>query len=226
MQVFRSQRWSALAVLFVFAAPAARAGMIIPDSIPNPPNAVGSANGTPISTSNIVVRQYAGLGLNFNAAAITSLNGVPVWAPVSIDAGTRGGAINYATSVGGIFVVPGSSNPTSVSSLSVKFLGNLSLSMSVYGLNGMALNINPAIRNIMGGQIWTFTGTNISSFYATQVPPPGYGQPAVWANPEWGVAEVSFTPASTPEPSSLVLAGLGALGLATRLGWRRSRRFA
>jgi PEP-CTERM motif-containing protein len=41
------------------------------------------------------------------------------------------------------------------------------------------------------------------------------------------VADVQVSPRSgTPEPSSLALAGLGALGLATRLGWGRSRRVA
>jgi hypothetical protein len=139
MHAFRSRRWSTLAVLFIFAAPAARAGMITPDSIPNPPNAVGSANGTPISSSNIVVRQYAGLGLNFNAAANTSLNGVSVWAPISIDAGTSGGSINYASSLVGSLVAPGSSNPTTVSSLTVAMVGNGSFplpSLSMHVLRG------------------------------------------------------------------------------------------
>jgi hypothetical protein len=42
-------------------------------------------------------------------------------------------------------------------------------------------------------------------------------------NPAWGVAEVSFKLDHAPEPSSLVLAGLGALGLSARFGWRRTR---
>jgi hypothetical protein len=82
MQVFRSWRWSALAVAFGLTTPAARAGMITPDSIPGPPSAVASDQGTPVYFSNVVTSQYKGLGLNFSSgAAITNLNGTSVWAP-------------------------------------------------------------------------------------------------------------------------------------------------
>ena len=102
MSLVRIWRWSALAVAFALAASAARAEMITPNSIPNPPTAVGSADGTLVSTSNIVNTQYAGLGLNLSGA-ITSLSGVSVWAPVifNLDAPTTlSGAINYTASVG------------------------------------------------------------------------------------------------------------------------------
>ncbi len=225
MHVCRNWRWSALAVAFVFIAPVARAGMITPDSIPNPPSAVASTDGTAISMSNIVNTQYAGLGMRLSAA-ITSINGVSVWAPITYAASPPwGGAINYASSVGGRFVSPGSLSPTTVSSLTVEILGNPSLSMSVYGLNGQSLNIAPLIRSIAGAENLTFTGPGISSFSAAGVPPSDGAHPATNPSP-WGVASVSFTPATTPEPSSLVLAGLGALGMTTRLGWRRRRRIA
>jgi hypothetical protein len=244
MHAFRSRRWSTLAVLFVFTAPAVRAGMITPDSIPNPPSAVGSANGTPVYTSNLVTTEYKGLGLNFshaaailNGVAITNLNGTSVWAPTeglarpgnsiagSTPVGNPVAQINYSSKLSGSIVSPGSLNPTTVSSLAVQIVGDAAVSMNVYGFNGQRLNITPLIGSIAGVQDWTFTGTGISSFSAVVAPPIG-AHPGAITNTAWGVAGVSFTPASAPEPSSLLLAGLGALGLVTRLGWRRSRRLA
>jgi hypothetical protein len=230
MHRLRNWRWSALAVAFVSTAPVARAGMITPDSIPNPPSAVASANGTPVYPSNYVGLQYKGLGLNFaGGSAITQLNGVSVWTPVSppprMVGPSSSGSIDYAWSVAGSLVSPGSLNSMSVSSLSVEILGNRPISMSVYGLNGQRLNITPVIGSTAGVQDWKFTGAGISSF-SVAADPSGVVHPATASNPAWGVAGTSFTPASAPEPSSLFLAGLGALGIATRLRWRRIRQLA
>jgi PEP-CTERM motif-containing protein len=215
MQVFRSGRWSSLAVAFGLMIPAARAGMITPDSIPNPPSAVSSVGGTPVYANNLVTTQYAGLGLNFDGAAITKLNGISVWAPIGVAVSNTplAGAIDYAWGVGGNFLSPGSLNPGTVSSLSVKLIGDAEVSIN--GLHNEILHITPIISSSAGAQVWTFNAPGISSFSTT---PPTSGQ--------WGIAEVTFTTASAPEPTSVLLAGLGALGLATRLGWRRSRRVA
>jgi hypothetical protein len=220
MHVFTSGRWSALTVLFVFTAPAVRAGMITPDSIPNPPSAVASAQGTHLYANNYVSSQYAAVGLEFSSgAAITRLNGVPVWAPIGVAVNALG-AIDYAHSIFGRLVALGTLNPTTVSSLSVEVisLSSGTPGLGVNGLNGGALNnILPVLQNMPGphgGQVWTFTGSGISAIQVAASATPG----------TWGIAEISFTPASAPEPSSLLLAGLGALGLATRLGWRRIRR--
>src|SRR5262249_51474719 len=113
MPRLRSWPWSALAIAFGVVAPATRAEMITPDSIPHPPSAVGSAGGTPVYSSNLVTTQYAGLGLNFDVAAITRLNGVSVWAPIGVAVGGFAGAIDYAWGLSGDFHSPRVSNLTS-----------------------------------------------------------------------------------------------------------------
>jgi hypothetical protein len=221
----------ALGVAFVFAASAARAEWITPDSIPNPPATVASANGTPVSPGNLVNSQYSGLGLTFGNSwtAITNLNGVAVWAPVAVPFGSSSGNINYYTQWNGAYLntLTNRANMT-VSSLTVETIGNPGFfSMHVYGRTGpyVPLNITPVVQSIPGTndeRLWTFTGAGIWSFSASVVPPPGYAH-GLPINAPWGVAAVSFAPPAgdTPEPSTLVLAGLGALGLTARFGWRR-----
>lgn len=222
MSAFRSWRWSALAIAVGLVTSTARAEMITPDSISNPPSAVSSANGTAVSTSNLVSTQYAGVGLNFGGAeAITKLNGVSVWAPVGGVVGSSAGAINYAWGVAGSFQVPGLSNQMTVSSLSVDIIGVSGTPLlELNGLNGQPLNIVPVLQNTPradGGQVWTFTGAGIHSFSVAA---------SGSTDGPWGVSAVSFTPATAPEPSSIVLAGLGVLGLAARFARRRDRTVA
>ncbi len=234
MHAFRCWRWGALTVLFVFAAPAAQAEWITPDSIPNPPSAVGSAAGTYVYSSNLANEQYARVGVTFpGLLAITHLDGTSVWAPIKqlpapgvgggLPANPPVGRIDYNSLVGASLVIPGKLTRTSVSSLSVEVLGQTGAAVNVAGFNGQPLNLNPRISSIPGGQLWAFSGAGISSFTVT---PPLDPLPNNSSTPAWGVSGISFTPSSAPEPSSLVLAGLGALGLATRVGWRRSRRVA
>lgn len=235
MSAFRSWRWSALTIAFGLAVSTARAEMITPDSISNPPSAVGSANGTSVYATSLVTTQYAGWGLNFSSgAAITSLNGLNVWAPTTeliAEPASRiaGGPpptfpsamVSYYSTMTGSFVSPGSLSPTTVSSLSVDIVGHPWLMINVYGRNGQQLDITPVIGSLAGAQVWTFTGAGISSFSTVEavMDPPGL------VNPAWGVASVSVTLAAAPEPSSLVLAALGALGLAARCVCARAARF-
>jgi hypothetical protein len=215
---------------FVFAASATRAEWITPDSIPNPPAAVGSAGGTPVPSGNLVATQYSGLGLNFTYAAITQLSGAAVWAPVDPQAmpASRvvGGPpgpfpppqISYGPWMpGGNFVVPGTLKPTSVYTMTLEIVGR-PVMVDAWSLHGQALgSVGPDGIGPHGGNLYTLSGGGISSFdvFVPVMDPPDTNYPA------WGIAAVSF--ANNPEPSSLVLAGLGALGLAARFGWRRSR---
>jgi len=233
MHSIKGQRWIALAAAFGFTISTARAEMITPDSIPNPPAAVGSGNGTPVYANNLVSTQYMSLGLDFGNSwtAITHLNSIPVWVPVGIPyptPGSTGGQIDYNTAWWGANLNSLTTrNPITVSSLTVETVGNLGfLSLGVIGRNGLPLNIAPVVQSVPGSngeEIWTFTGSGIWGFYAAL--PPGEAVPAHETDSTWGVAAVSFTPPAgqTPEPSSLLLAGLGALGLAARFGWRRLR---
>jgi PEP-CTERM motif len=193
-----------------------------------------SANGTPVYPSNLVNSQYSGLGLTFGNSwtAITHLNGVLVWAPVEVPFGSSSGNINYYTQWNGAYLntLTNRANMT-VSSLTVETIGNPGFfSLHVYGRTGpyVPLSITPVVQSIPGTtneKLWKFTGPGIWSFSASVAPPPGFAEPLLVTNAPWGIAAVSFTPPAgqTPEPSSLVLAGLGALGLAARFGWRRSR---
>jgi hypothetical protein len=124
MPAFRS--WTALAIAFGLAAPAARAAMITPESIPDPPGTVSSGYGTPVNANNLVTTQYAGLGLSFSSgAAITNLNGVHVWAPIAAPrpGEVSVGQISYYSTLSGQFVAPGSLNPTTVTSFTLTIVG-------------------------------------------------------------------------------------------------------
>lgn len=233
MHAIKGQRWFALAMIFSFATPAAHAEMITPDSIPNPPASVDSANGTPVYSGNLVSSQYASMGLTFNSwTAITHLNGVSLWAPVGMPYPTPGqnaGNINYYSTWNeayfNSFVTR--ANMT-VSSLIVETMGNSGrLSLTAIGLNGKPLQITPLVQTISGSrgeESWSFNGSGIYAFTAVLAPPPALFSSNMPINPAWGIASVSFAPAGqTPEPSSLLLASLGALGLAARFGWRRTR---
>lgn len=224
MSAYQSRRWNAVAIAFGLITPAARAELITPDSIPNPPSAVASTAGTPVNNNNLVMNQYAGLGMSFvSLMAITHLNGVSAWVPVLSEGGgwTRGSwpphfplqTVDYGGANLG-FVSASTLNPTTVSSLSVQIVGNQPLAMSVYGVNGQTLHIAPVIQSLSSSQVWTFNGVDISSLSVV---------PTTTNISPWGVSGVSFTP-TVPEPSSLLLAGLGALGVAARrLRWRRVR---
>jgi hypothetical protein len=202
---------------------------------------VGWANGTPVYANNLVISQYAGLGLNFrDTAAITSLNGVNVWAPTQLLVTplirtVPGGSpppfpvatISYNGPWNGAsFVQGGTGTPTTVSSVTLEILGR-PVTVDLFNAHGLLMGAaSLGGTGLHGGRLYTFTGSDISSFsvFAPVIdPPPGAASPMMAINPAWGVAEVSFTPAHAPEPSSLILAGLGALGIAARFGWRRVR---
>jgi hypothetical protein len=233
-----------LAIAFGLSAAGVHAELITPDSIPNPPPAVGSGNLTPIpSMSNLVTTQYSAMGLIFSHSfasiatvanpwtAITNLNGVNVWAPATpllwpasrIVGGPPPrfpvGEINYNGVWSGGQLVPAGLRMTS--SVTLEIIGR-PVGVSFFGAGGQLLGSGTASGvGPHGGELYTFTGSGIFSF---QVSAPVIDPPlgAMAINPAWGLAEVSVTPSHAPEPTSLVLAGIGGLGIFLRRRWRNA----
>jgi MYXO-CTERM domain-containing protein len=213
MPVSSSWRWSALTIALGLFGSMAHAEMITPDSIANPPSAV-----TPtglLSANNIINNQYDGLGLRFFHAAITQLNNIPVWQGTDFPYQQT---INYQ-GLGFTFVRPGSLVPATVSTFTLDLIGVTGTpNVVINSLYGRQLFYVPVLQSTPGpdgGQLWTVTGPGIYTF--------GVGASGAQGGP-WGVSGISFTPTPAPEPSSLVLAGLGALGFVALLGRRRERR--
>jgi len=119
-------------------------------------------------------------------------------------------------------VLPGTLTPAETSSVTMEIIGR-GVGVSFYNPSGGLLGtVTAGGIGPHGGQLYTFTGSDIRSFdvFAPIIDPIPNAPPP---NPAWGIAEISVGTLHAPEPSSLVLAGLGVLGLAARFGWRRPR---
>jgi hypothetical protein len=214
-----------IAALFASFGGLVRGSAITPDSIPNPPGMVASTGNTTVPSNNLVSIQYTGLGLNFNYAALTRIDGMKVWAPVDPVAvpavGIAGSpppsppplSIGYGSWTGGNLVVPGTLKAASVYSLTLKIVG-APVAVNWYNSHGQALGSVTHVGGPLfhGGDLYTWKGGGVSMF-SVSVPAQ---TPTDNNYPAWGVAEVSFV--TSPEPSSLVLAALGAAGAALRFG--------
>jgi len=240
LSLFWAGAWAALAF-----TTAARADFVTPDSIPQPPPAVGSANQTPIpSASDLVMNQYSGRGLLFpfspdagragveigaiyDTAAVTQLAGSNVWAPaLSITDGSHiERDLAYPSLLTLQFVRPGGTTSTTVSSVTVDVLhlpNTLPLELIAMDRNGDVVGDITASSGMgpHGGELLTLGAANISSFqlaYEASI------EPESREEVPWGVAGIAFTPSPAPEPCGLALAGVGAVALAGWT-WRRAWR--
>jgi hypothetical protein len=217
----------ALTAVLALAGPLS-ADVITPDAILRPPPGnVGSAQGSIItSLDNLVTTQYATHGLIFPAVlgsppgtgpavAITSLGGVNVWAPAGrTEAMPFPAVLDYRNSITGQLVKPVNSLTLEVIGVSGGMLSALDSTDHLLGTSWFGNHTGPH-----GGTLLTVNAVGISAFTIT---PPLL--PLAFPQPQpWGVAEVAFTPAPhAPEPGTLLLALLGALGLA--VGSRQRRR--
>jgi hypothetical protein len=247
----RLRKWSrarlglAACAWFTLAA-GARAELITPDSIRRPPpGTLPAVAGAPVAPADVVSSQYAALGLLFPirqvapdtayATVITNVGGTDVWAG-AFQFGAGGGpntvlSFDALSFVAGAFVRPGPLNgPVTTGSFSMELVTSGAAMLSVMGADA---NGNPTFTslNVSGpGRTWlTVTAPALEFFGADAFQPVTDPLPGPVAPPlVWGVAAVRFVPdgaQTAPEPSSLALAALGALGLAARAWGRCGRRF-
>jgi hypothetical protein len=213
--------------LVLFLPAWASADIITPDSIGRPPPAtVGSAAGTPITSSaDLVTTQYAGLGLTFvsspgaipgtgSAVVVSNLGGADVWVSATR---TEAVADHVALVDYSRFIKGQLASPTT--SLTVEVLGPAAAwtALMVFDAGGHQLGTGKtlSLSGPDGGRLLGIQVANISSFVVTgpllMDALPGAPQPQAW-----GVAEVQTGgPASVPEPAAWLLALVGGLGAVT-----------
>ena len=211
---------AAVSAALLAAAPA-RAGLITPNSIPQPPLAVGSADGTTVqSPAYFVDDQYTGLGIQFsgggdrasigaNFPLVTSLYGTDVW--VSAIQSGRGGPWTTQVEYGGWVAVrlvgAGQDAPATAGSVTVQVVNpsTVPLALHAYGQQGQLTAATTTGNGVgqPGVELLTVSAPDISWFAVDYVGP--------WdlsSYEPWGVAGIRFTP-SAPEPCGLVLAAVG-----------------
>jgi PEP-CTERM motif len=206
--------------------------IVTPDSILVPPaSTLPAVHGTLVAPGGFVDDQYGGLGLAFVHSAITEINGVKVWTPTGDSSTINGSSLYYganATIVGG-FVVPGDPDtPRSVGSVKIELIG-VPVGEALVGgydrffkLKVLTGNNNENLLGPNGGILALLEGDNLAAFAVTY---PYLKDPDHPTAP-WGIASVEVgevAPVSeTPEPGTLLLAGMGLAGF---LGyrWRRQR---
>jgi hypothetical protein len=211
---------------FVLSAPGANADLVTANSVPiaTPSLGIVTSGGTVLPALTLVSGEYRGLGLDFpaqpngTAVAVTTLSGVNVWAPAGPAPGISPPwyTLDYSRQVSGAFVVPGTSTPMTVSSLTLEVMGGGSFEVSALAANGNLIRseMSPTGTGPNGGELYAINDPGVRSFDVVRSGLPANSGSLSYA--PWGISEVSFTRATAPEPGSLVLAVLGALGLATR----------
>lgn len=105
--------------------------------------------------------------------------------------------------------------------LSIQFLmtnyGGPVPAVPLVTINGSSINLVPLATNgyvvTMGGDVSAFAGTNVELTITSAGPPGGVG---LAGENYFAVDDISFSPNPVPEPSTLVLLTLGAVGLQVR----------
>lgn len=241
MPIFRSWREIPLAVFFSFAAPAAQASPLQNTG----PNWSYNFKVTPssIASSNVAINFYGSEGQASGTSNVTL---------GQIDIRVANGAtmIPNGSTWSGTLTLSDASGASTPLTFQSTLSGNLSSWKIVTTLLQPASATLPAgWSNLYGpnGQreyVWQSSSGNLYRVYPQNVaivgglpsaaqggPPLTIGGNVFTANPNAAgsiIADVQVSQASAgaPEPSSLLLAGLGALGLATRLGRQCVRRVA
>jgi len=220
----------ALAALVV-AAGTVNADYLTPDSILRPPPATYPGDGsTPVNQADYVTTQYAALGLLFPVrelsptvtytTAVASVNGVNAWAPVL----TTGPGITFpgGLAMDAVGIVVGDFNhPVASVAVDLALQGNARAWLT--GFRGDGSSVFASVDATTGLHHLSVDGGGFVEFSAGVFPnlsiPPISELPVDFSPFAWGVAGVDIPgrPVFTvPEPGSLVLAALGALGLLAR----------
>ncbi|HEY1860901.1 MAG TPA: hypothetical protein VGG61_11130 [Gemmataceae bacterium] len=224
---------------------------VTPASIPlNPPFFSPALDGALVPMGGIIDQQYLSQGLVFHdrtylhqTALIAVANSGPLWAPVTpviVDppfppGGPRTrGVIGFAGAVDISFYMPGNRKPAATDFVQITHYqaavqaGNLRVAqLAARTLSGRdagstATYGSPDFSISIGG----------SNIHSIEFAASGGGGPAGGEFPVWGIKAITFsTPVEIPggeplglsEPATLVLATLGAAGLAL-LALRRNRR--
>ena len=235
-----------LAIMCAAQMPAARAGYVTPDSIASP--VLSSSVDGSVPAGGLVANQYQSLGLLFPVQTlgepattystaviqmmVTNNNDVFVGA---YQANPPSGAVNHVSfqapaGVDADFVLPGTTTPDVVDSVTVSLLSNgpILAQLEAFDKNGQLLK---TITTQVGGGVNTpieLDAANIQSVYATAYQPvigpvpPGDAYIAGQPSFIWGVSSIEWHEA--PEPAGFVLAGLGLFALMGYVWRRRSMR--
>lgn len=214
----------ALAALALAAAPAT-ADYITPDSVPHPlPSTFDGVMWSPVAEADFATTQYAALGLTFPvrvltpqvtyATAVALVQGVNAWAAVlrySFDDGT----VSAGVTMDAVGVVVGDfTQPAGSVAVDLVLQGDAFLSVTAFRADGSSQST--FTNGGTGTHRFTLEGDGFVGFAAGASPDFTASADVPFA---WGVAAVEVRPAvaqAVPEPGTIVLAALGALGLMAR----------
>jgi hypothetical protein len=231
-----------LVIVYAVGTPAARAGLVTPDSIASP--VLSSEIDDSVPSGGLVTNQYQGLGLQFSvqslgepavtySTAIIQLNNRDLFTG-AYQATTPNGVVNHVSyqspaGVAAAFVLPGTTTPDVADFVRVSLYSNgpILAQLEAFDKNGQLLK---TITTQVAGQSDTpveFDVAGIQSVYTTAFqpiidPPPGFAAVAGQPSFIWGVASIEWHDA--PEPTGFILGGLGMLALLGYAWRRRSMR--
>jgi hypothetical protein len=227
-----------LVIAGTFGSPAARAGLVTPDSIGSP--VLSSEIDNSVPSGGLVTNQYQALGLLFPvqgpgesgavySTAIIQQGNLDLFTG-ACQATTPSGVVNHVSyqspaGVTAAFVLPGTTTPDAADSVTVSLYSNgpILAQLEAFDKNGHLLKTITTQVGSASDKPIEFDIAGIQSVYTTAFQPiidPLPGEACIAGQPSfiWGVSSIEWHEA--PEPAGLVLGGLGMLAL-LGYAWRR-----